>query len=122
MLYCHCLFKGPETLCLNQGRFCVEVDWRDFVDDTGAATVVPFGSDDSGLLWFFDPDNWEMLIKILNGCGLNGNYWVFFAATTNVEFTLKVTDTETGQTKQYQNALGAAADAVTDTGALAVCP
>lgn len=110
-----------HTLCLNKGRFQVEVDWRTNVGNTGPATVVPVTSDDSGLLWFFGPENWEMLIKVLDGCTVNNNYWVFFAATTNVEFTVTVTDTDTGRVKTYVNPQGTSADAVTDTGAFPTC-
>ncbi|MEE8522788.1 MAG: Calx-beta domain-containing protein [Thermoanaerobaculia bacterium] len=113
---------GAQTLCLNGGRFRVRVAWRDFEDDTGPGSVVPFGADDSGLMWFFDADNWEMLIKVLNGCGFNGNYWVFSAATTNVEYTLTVEDTVTGAVREYVNPLGNAADALTDIEAFATCP
>ena len=84
--------------------------------------VVPFGSDDSGLFYFFNPDNWELLVKVLDGCGVNGHWWVFFAATTNVEFELRVTDTSTGEVVPYANPLGHRADAVTDTAAFATCP
>ena len=73
-------------------------------------------------VWFFAADNWEMLIKVLDGCGLNQNYWVFAAATTNVEYTLTVTDTMTGQEVSYFNPLGQAASAITDTAAFATCP
>lgn len=113
---------GAQTLCLNGGRFRVRVTWRDFEDATGPGSVVPFGADDSGLMWFFDADNWEMLIKVLNGCGFNGHYWVFSAATTNVEYTLMVEDTVTGTVKEYVNPLGNAADALTDIEAFATCP
>ncbi|MCP4654481.1 MAG: hypothetical protein GY856_03570 [bacterium] len=109
-------------LCLNKDRFTVEVDWRDFQGNTGNGQVVPFGSADSGLFWFFDEDNWEMLVKVLNGCGVNNRYWVFSAATTNVEYTLRVTDTETGNTKSYFNPLGTSAPAITDADAFATCP
>ncbi|MCP4658010.1 MAG: hypothetical protein GY856_21585 [bacterium] len=80
------------------------------------------GSDDSGLFWFFDPDNWEMLVKVLDACGLNGRYWVFAAATTNVEYTLRVVDTETDSVVEYHNPLGTASPAITDTSAFATCP
>ena len=110
------------SLCLSQDRFRVEVDWRDFAGNTGAAEVVPFGSDDSGLLWFFGPDNWEMLVKVLDGCSANGHVWVFAAASTNVEYTLRVTDTMTGDVKTYVNPLGRIANATTDTTAFAACP
>ncbi|HVS12696.1 MAG TPA: M64 family metallopeptidase [Thermoanaerobaculia bacterium] len=113
---------GPESLCLNQGRFRVEVSWRDFEDRTGIARVVPVGSPDSGLFYIFDPNNWEMLVKVLDACGVNQRYWVFAAATTNVEYTLEVTDTATGETRSYDNALGISAPAITDTDAFATCP
>ncbi len=111
-----------KTLCLNGGRFEVKVTWRDFEGGVGPGRDVLFGSDDSGLLWFFDPDNWEMLIKVLDGCGFNGHFWVFAAATTNVEYTLRVTDTETGLMRSYFNPLGTTAPALTDTEAFATCP
>jgi len=104
-------------LCLNGGRYEVEVEWRDFGDKTGSAKVAPLRSADSGLLWFFSDNNWEMLVKVLDGCGINDNVWVFSAATTNVEYTLRVTDTETGTMREYFNPLGQAASAITDTGA-----
>ncbi len=107
------------TLCLNHGRFQVRLNWRTRQGDTGAGHVVPFGSDDSGLLYFFSASNWEMLLKALDGCAVNGHYWVFFAAVTNVEFTLTVTDSQTGQAKVYNNPLGNTAQTVTDTNAFA---
>jgi len=63
-----------------------------------------------------------VLIKILDGCGLNSRYWVFFAATTSVEFTLNVYDVQRDVLKTYTNELGVSAPAVTDTNAFATCP
>ena len=84
---------GPETLCLNGGRFRAELDWRTS-EGSGTGKAVPIPSaPDSGLFYFFSPNNLEMLLKVLNGCGVNNHYWVFFAATTNVEFAVVVTDT-----------------------------
>jgi acetyl esterase/lipase len=113
---------GPTSHCLRGGRFRVEVAWRDFQGGTGAGRVVPGAADDSGLFWFFAPENWEMLVKVLDGCSLNGRFWVFAAATTTVEYDLTVTDTRTKEVARYHNPLGTAAPALTDTGALAVCP
>ena len=113
-----------SSLCLSGSRFKVEVDWLDFADNQGRAKVVdlPVVADDSGLFWFFQSDNWEMLVKVLDGCGINNNFWVFSAATTNVEYTLKVTDTDTGQIRQYTNPLGSASPAITDIEAFNTCP
>ena len=112
---------GATTLCLNRERFAVRVGWRDFDDVTGPGRVAPAGSDDSGLFWFFDPDNWEVLVKVLDGCAINQHFWVFAAATTDVEYTLRVTDTESGVERSYFNTLGTRAAAITDTGAFP-CP
>ena len=104
--------------CLNSSRFAVQVEWRDFQGTIGDGRTVELRSDVSGLFWFFEPDNWEMLVKVLDGCAINGHYWVFSAATTNVEFTLHVTDTVSGAAREYGNELGAAAPALTDTEAI----
>ena len=113
---------SPSEMCLNADRFRLDVEWRDFQDNSGVAQVVPLRSEDSGLFFFFTEDNWEMLVKVLDACGVNGNFWVFAAATTNVEYTLTVTDTQTGERRRYRNPLGRAAAAVTDTEAFATCP
>lgn len=110
------------TLCLDGGRFELEVDWRDFAGNRGDGQVVPFGSENSGLFFFFDANNWEMLVKILDGCGLNDRFWVLAAATTNVEYTLRVRDTSTGDVQEYRNRLGNAAAAIIDVEAFATCP
>ena len=86
--------EGPSTLCLNNDRFQVRVNWRNFEGQTGVGSVVPGGSNTSANLWFFQPDNWELLVKVLDACQVNNRYWVFFAATTNVRFELTVTDTD----------------------------
>ena len=121
-----------DTLCLDNGRFKVEVNWQDHHGATGSGMVAPCGTDDSGLFYFFNEDNWEMLFKVLNGCGYNNHYWVYFAATTDVGFNVRVTDTLTGFTKAYSNKsgesldyaneLGHPANAVTDNTAFATCP
>ncbi len=115
---CH---DGPTTLCLNDNRFRIEVDWRGFTGPTRAADAAP-STGQAGLLYFLDPDNWEVLVKVLDRCGNNNHYWVFAAAATNVEYTLRVTDTAAGQTRSYGNPLGTQAEAITDTSAFATCP
>lgn len=112
---------GPAVLCLGGGRFQVNVAWKDFQGNAGQGSVVPGASDGSGLFWFFGPDNWELLVKVLDGCALNGHHWVFAAATTTVEYTLTVTDTRTGEVATWTNPLGRSSPAVTDTDALGGC-
>ncbi len=109
--------SSPTGACKNGDRFLVEVDWRDFDGNVGKGRVLPQGSDETGLFWFFGPDNLEMLVKVLDGCGLNQQHWVLAAATTNVEYTLRVTDTLTREVREYFNPLGNTAPALTDTSA-----
>jgi hypothetical protein len=113
---------GPTTLCLVNNRFRIDVAWRTASGQAGSGNAAACGTPDSGLLWFFASTNWEMLVKILNGCGLNDRYWVFMAATTNVEFTLRITDTDTGVVQQYFNPLNRLAPPLADTSAFATCP
>ena len=113
--------ENDTTICLNEERFAVTLDWRSNTD-SGQGRVVDVSSPDSGLFYFFGPNNWEVMIKVLNGCNLNSHYWVFAAATTDVEYTLTVTDTLADTSKSYFNPLGNAAAATTDTEAFATCP
>ncbi len=94
---------GPTTLCLNAGRFQVQVSWRVPSQGTsGSGNAVPVTSD-TGYLWFFNPDNVELVIKVLDGRTYNNRFWVFYGALSNVEYTVTVTDTATGAVKTYFN-------------------
>ncbi|HEY0510573.1 MAG TPA: Calx-beta domain-containing protein [Thermoanaerobaculia bacterium] len=114
---------GANALCLNNGRFKATIDFHATTSD-GHGSAVPLpAAPDSGLFYFFNPTNIEMLIKVLNACVAPFNhYWVFFAATTNVEFDVVVTDTQTGKTKTYYNPLNQAAAPIQDINAFATCP
>ena len=111
-----------QTLCLNKGRFRAEADWKTPAGDLGMGNVV-VTSESSGLLSFFDPGNYEVIVKVLNGCSESiPGYWVFLAGATNVQYVVTVTDTQTGAVKAYFNPLNHSAAAVTETGAFATCP
>lgn len=103
-----------ETLCLHGGRYEVRADYWTSHGDRAAAQVVPKGTSDSGLFRFFDEDNWEMLIKVLDGCAVNGHHWVYGASTTDLGYEIRVTDTTTGDFKEYRNEPGRPAPAITD--------
>jgi hypothetical protein len=53
---------------------------------------------------------------VLDGRGVNGSFWFFYGALSNVEYTLTVTDTTTGAVRTYRNPVGNFAS-VGDTGA-----
>lgn len=114
---------NDAILCLNDGRFKVEAEWKDFFQNSGEGRVLPGGTDDQGAFWFFNPSDMGVLVKVLDHCSDPfSSFWVFASATTNVEYTVTVTDTQTGVFKEYTNPLGAPAEAITDTQAFATCP
>ncbi|HEV8238830.1 MAG TPA: hypothetical protein VGS57_05645 [Thermoanaerobaculia bacterium] len=106
---------GP-FLCLNGNRFRAEVSFVVNGERRTAQAVSLTG--DTGAFWFFDPANVELIVKELDGRGLNGNFWTFFGALTNLEHTLTITDTATGVVRVYQNPAGKFASAG-DTSAFA---
>lgn len=106
-----------STLCLGENdRFRVRMTWT---SPTGAGDglAVDIGKRDSGLFYFFDEDNLEVLLKVLDACvpDLGERFWVFYAATTTLAFDIEVVDTVTGRVRHYLNELGVAAPTVTDT-------
>ncbi len=113
------------TLCLNN-RFRVRTYWRTNpaagspTDGRGQVAGCP--NTGSGLFWFFAADNWELMVKEIDGCGLNNRHWIFSAATTNVFYRMEVLDGLAGIQKIYFNYPGPPAPAVTDTSAFATCP
>jgi hypothetical protein len=110
-----------QTLCLLDGRFEIVGSWEDFDGNTGPFNVIP-ASDGSGLIWFFDESNIEILVKMIDGCQFNDHFWVFFAATTNLGFTMEVTDLVSGEVQVYENDAGTVPIATTDTTAFDTCP
>ncbi len=96
---------SPGHLCLGKRRFRVEAFWRDFQGNQGTAKAVGLTAD-TGYFWFFSPTNVEVILKVLDGTGVNGHRWVFYGALSSVEYTLTVTDTQTGLTRRYFNPMG----------------
>lgn len=90
--------RGSSATLL--GRYEASLTWRTPDGHTGAARPVALSSAESALFSFFDLGNWEVLVKVLDGCALNGHRWVFLAAATDVEFRLEIVDGQ-GQTPPY---------------------
>jgi len=101
---------------LNGGRFQARVTWRaPGYPPANAGQAVPLTSD-TGAFWFFSNGNLELVLKVVDGRPLNGKFWVFYGALSNVEYTITVTDTVTGTVKIYFNPAGQQAS-VADTAA-----
>ena len=104
----------PAALCLTAARFLVEVEWQsNMTGQGGVGTALPI-SEDTGAFWFFDAANLELMIKVLDARAINGRFWVFYGALSDVEYRITVTDTVTGAFKIYVNPQGTLAS-VADT-------
>lgn len=79
-------------------RFWVSVDfWRDGDPVTHACpvnhepgTYTAHQRGDTRIFYFFSPDNLEVMVKVLDGCAINGHYWVFAAGLTDLNWRLNV--------------------------------
>lgn len=112
---------SATTLCLSSNRFAVSTTWSTPNGQSGNGQAVAI-TGDTGYFWFFGSTNVEMVLKVLNGCPVNNNYWVFAGGLTNVSVTMTVTDTKTGRVKTYTNPLNTAFQPIQDTTAFATCP
>jgi hypothetical protein len=110
-----------DSLCLNGGRFEVTANWTIASGSAGGARAVGLTAD-SGYFWFFQQDNVELLVKVLDACSFVGRYWVFAAGLTDVAVTFQVRDTQTGAVQVYLNPQGQAFLPLQDTEAFSGCP
>ena len=100
--------SGENRLCLLAGRFQVELDFRDPNSPQAPIrrAVAEPSTDQIGHFWFFDPENTEIVVKVLDGNEANGHIWVYYGGITNLEFWLTLTDTTTGVSRTYINPPG----------------
>jgi hypothetical protein len=91
------------TICLLGRRFKVQVNWvNQFNGASGGGLAIP-STDTTGFFYFSDPSNYELIIKILD---FGTVFKVFYGELTDLQFTITVTDTQTGTVKTYQNTPG----------------
>jgi streptogramin lyase len=108
-----------STLCLGGNRFLVTASWQS-PTASGQGHAVSLTSD-TGYFWFFNSTNVEMVVKVLNACGINQRFWVFAGGLTNVQVDLTVTDTLTASVKTYRNPQNTPFQPIQDTAAFATC-
>lgn len=114
----------PEPLTIGGkggAQFDVTVTWRDANGNQGVGhpwALTP----DTGYFDFFDPDNVELVVKVLDACSFNDRFWVFAGGLTNVEVEIVVTDRLSGVERVYRNPLGESFLPIQDTDAFATCP
>ncbi|HVR11014.1 MAG TPA: hypothetical protein VMW75_23425 [Thermoanaerobaculia bacterium] len=96
---------GVADLCLNGSRFQVQVAWKTPDGRSGVGTALAL-TGDTGAFWFFDAADLELMIKIVDGRAVNGHFWMIYGSLSNVQFTVTVTDTQTGASRTYTNSAG----------------
>lgn len=96
---------GSSILCLGNGRFTVQLAATDpRTGKTSSGTPIP----QNDMFGFFSlPDltgnarNPEVFVKVLDGRGINGRFWVFYGGLTDLQLTLTVSDGESGAVQVY---------------------
>jgi PKD repeat protein len=106
--------QGGGNLCMLNSRFRVTL-----------SAQTPAGAPGNGVafkkneqLGYFsipeltgDPSNAEVFVKMLGPVPTPGNpdrFWVFYGGLTDFQYTISVTDTTNGQTKNFSKAAGSA--------------
>ncbi len=107
--YTDCVPTAPQITFAHgyTVSMCIEYD-RDGETAQEDAVDYGLGSSESGLLYFFDRDNAEVLIKVLDACRVNNHRWVFVAPVTTLAFNLRVDETATGEYWEHKNPRGGA--------------
>ncbi len=106
---------GGPALTL-RGGYTVSMCYETYNGEVGDARDWGLDSSQSGLMYFFERNNAEVLIKVLDGCGVNGHRWVFVAPVTDLAFNL-VVESPSGERWTNRNRLGQTADAASDVSA-----
>lgn len=63
-------------------------------------------SDQSGILYFFDEDNAEVLVKVLDTCRISDYIWVYVAPVTTLAFNLRIDEVGTDRFWEHRNPRG----------------
>lgn len=118
-----CIPGNPQEVCLLE-RFLVKARYRTGAPGTPeqTASIAACPNPGSVLFYYVNPNNWEIMLKMLNACTLNERFWVFTAATTTIFYRLEVEDVLQAEPKIYFNYPGGIAEGVADTTAFATCP
>ena len=117
---------SSTTLCLLGGRFSTTLRWDDGSGPKAAWVAEPKASSEasaSGLFFFYaeDPSNWEVLVKMIDGCATNGSFWTLVSASTGFGWELTVTDESTGESRTWDHPLDGRASGISDFGAFSGC-
>lgn len=98
--------EDAYTMCLVNGRYKVTSTWKNQFAGGATATLSKAKlTDVTGAFWIANKDTYEYMIRV-NTATDNGRAWMTILTFTSVEFFVDVTDTKTGQFKEYHSAPG----------------
>ena len=106
-----------DVVAVMQGNYEIRMCFETPSGTSTDASNYHLESDTSGLLYFFDRDNVEVLVKVLDGCAINGHRWVFIAPVTDLAFNLTITERSTGRSFEHRNPKSRTARTRSDTAA-----
>lgn len=92
-----------HTGCILKNRFQVTGTWRNQYDGSSGELGATRVSDLTSAFYFGSPGNVELLVKMVD---LGSRIALFYGAMSNLEYTLTVRDTATGEEKIYHNPAG----------------
>lgn len=87
---------NSTTACLS-GNFQVRINGP----FGPAATVGAFSKLSATFGFFGSTSNWEVLVKVLNGCAINNHYWVFAGDATSQSYSISVVNKNNGDARIY---------------------
>lgn len=113
---------SDTTLCAFD-RFRIQVTGTDSAGQTGPGHVQTGGRrGDGGYFWLLRPDSPDLLVQVRNQCESQNRFWVTVARLSNVDVTVRVTDTRHGVDRTYTSPLNTSLQPFLDTEAFQTCP
>lgn len=93
---------GGDQLCLG-GRFRVRVRYTDPASGAMRFAQAATLTSDTGAFWFAQASDTDLTVKVIDGRAVNGHFWVFYGALSDLAYTVTVVDTVTGKLHRYRN-------------------
>jgi hypothetical protein len=95
--------SNNNSACLINGRYQLELDWRNQFDNSTGRGIARRLSDLTAAFAFTDPANLEVLVKTLD---FGDRVLVLYGTLSNLEYTLRITEVSSGVVKTYRNSAG----------------
>lgn len=81
--------RAADRVCL-AGDYAIAVDYMDSAGNWVRGAPQKKLSESAAVFYFFDPDNAEVLVKLLDACGLTGHRWLYSAPATGLAYRITV--------------------------------